>query len=342
MEQLRLLGVALGLASLSGINLYLTVFATGLSIQQHWITLAPQYQGLEALAHPAVIALAGALYFIQFFADKTPWVDSLWDSIHTVIRPIGGALLAIRVLGPTSPVFDVLVALGAGSVALVTHGLKAGTRLVANGSPEPFSNIGLSLTEDAGVLGGLALLHYNPAAALGVFATLLAAVLYFAPRIIRALRVKFWLIWKKLNAPASDEAEKPLPVDLPPDHDILFHRLNILGERIQWAVPCVSSKGLPGNLFGYLISTVESPKEIHFVAERGLATYAKTFDITGCKAAREPKFLSENLVLYRADSKLKLVFLLDRTRASLVRRLAESVSRGLAQDSPAKQELAAT
>src|SRR3712207_3304666 len=109
MEQLNLLGVALGLAALAGINLYLTVFATGLAINQHWITLAPQYQSLEILAHPLIITIAGVLYVLEFFADKIPWVDSAWDAVHTVIRPIGGALLAIRVLGHTNPTFDIVV-----------------------------------------------------------------------------------------------------------------------------------------------------------------------------------------------------------------------------------------
>ena len=90
METLQQLAVALGLAGARRINLYLTVFVTGLAINQHWIYLAPQYEQLGILANPVIIALAGALYFIQFFADKVPWVDSLWDSIHTVIRPVGG------------------------------------------------------------------------------------------------------------------------------------------------------------------------------------------------------------------------------------------------------------
>ena len=98
-----MLGVALGLAALAGINLYLTVFVTGLAINQHWITLSSQYQSLEVLAHPVVITVAGIFYLLEFFADKIPWVDSAWDAVHTVIRPIGGALLAIRVLGHTSP-----------------------------------------------------------------------------------------------------------------------------------------------------------------------------------------------------------------------------------------------
>src|SRR5215471_14975067 len=140
MERLDLLSVALGLAALAGVNLYLTVFATGLAIHFHWIALAPQYQSLEILGNPWIITVAGILYVLEFFADKIPWVDSIWDAVHTVIRPIGGAFLAFQVLGHPDPVFGVIVGLLAGGTTLVAHTAKATTRLTANTSPEPFSN----------------------------------------------------------------------------------------------------------------------------------------------------------------------------------------------------------
>src|SRR3954468_6842946 len=168
MQRLDLLSVALGLAALAGVNLYLTVFATGLAIHFHWITLAPQYQSLEVLGNSWIISIAGVLYLLEFFADKIPWVDSIWDAVHTLIRPIGGALLAIQVLGHPSPAFTVIVALLAGGTSLITHTAKSGTRLASNASPEPFSNIALSVGEDIAVVGGLALIHYNPLLALGV------------------------------------------------------------------------------------------------------------------------------------------------------------------------------
>src|SRR2546428_9931661 len=154
MEKLSLLGVALGLACLAGINLYLTVFVTGLAIHFHLITLAAAYQSLEVLGEPVIIIISGILYLLEFFADKIPWLDSAWDAVHTVIRPIGGALLAVQVLGHPSPAFTVIVTLLAGGTSLVTHTAKAATCLATNTSPEPFSNIGLSLGEDAAVPGG--------------------------------------------------------------------------------------------------------------------------------------------------------------------------------------------
>ena len=103
MQALQTLGVALGLASLAGLNLYLTVFVTGLAIQQHWVDVSMTYPELAILAHPAILVVSGVLYVLQFFADKVPWVDSLWDAVHTFIRPLGGAFLAIRVLGTPDP-----------------------------------------------------------------------------------------------------------------------------------------------------------------------------------------------------------------------------------------------
>ena len=237
-----MLGVALGLACLAGVNLYLTVFVTGLAIHQHWIVLAPAYQSLAILGDPLILWISGTLYVLEFFADKVPWVDSAWDTVHTIIRPIGGALLAIRVLGQTSPAFDVVVALVAGGASLVTHSAKASTRLVTNASPEPFSNIGLSLFEDVAVVGGLALIHFNPALALGVFVLLLSIILYFAPKIFRAVRVKLWLIWKKLNGPADREATSTLPTTLPSRYAFAFTRENLLGETVAWAVPCIATR----------------------------------------------------------------------------------------------------
>ena len=203
MERLDLLSVALGLAALAGVNLYLTVFATGLAIHFHWIVLAPRYQSLEILGNPWIIGIAGALYLLEFFADKIPWVDSIWDAVHTVIRPIGGALLAIQVLGHPSPAFTIIVALLAGGTSLIAHTAKAATRLATNTSPEPVTNIGLSLGEDAAVLGGLTLMQFNPLLALIVFLIAMGTFWYFARRILRSIKRKLGVSRKKLDEPAD-------------------------------------------------------------------------------------------------------------------------------------------
>ena len=183
MEQVKLLGVALGLASLAGINLYLTVFATGLAIHYHWIALDPAYQSLAILGHPAVIIIAGTLYFLEFLADKIPWVDTAWDAVHTVIRPIGGALARRPGPGSSESRFSpCIVALVAGGASLITHTAKSTTRLVSNASPEPVSNIALSLGEDVAVIGGLFSFITIPSSRWRSFSPGASSFFYFAPR----------------------------------------------------------------------------------------------------------------------------------------------------------------
>ena len=341
MQTLQLLGTALGLASLAGLNLYLTVFVTGLAIQQHWIDVSQSYPELAILAHPAILAISGVLYLLQFFADKVPWVDSLWDAVHTVIRPIGGAFLAIRVLGTPDPVFDVIAALLAGSVTLMTHGMKAGTRLVVNHSPEPFSNIALSVTEDVAVLGGLALIWRDPVLALIVFSLVLIAIGYFAPKLWRAVKVHAWLLWKKVTSPAADHLETELPKTLPHELDIAHFSVNLERDPIAWAVPCVSAsaRNIPGNLFGYLTATEGTAPKLAFVAKRRFRHLAEELDLATYKLAHEPKFLSENIVLYSLEKKPKYTFVFARSQRPLVKALAASLQERL-NALPAQAEVA--
>jgi hypothetical protein len=334
-EKLDLLSVALGLACLAGINLYLTVFVTGLAIHFHWISLGPQYQSLEVLGNPWIISVAGILYFLQFFADKIPWLDSAWDAVHTVIRPIGGALLAIQVLGHPSPAFTVIVALLAGSTSLVVHTAKAATRLTANTSPEPFSNIGLSLGEDAAVLGGLALVHFNPLLALFIFLLGIAAFLYFAPKILRAAQAKIWLAWRKLNGPADlTNIPVKLPEKLPTRLASVFSRENLLGETIAWAAPCISGRGrqIPANLFGSLVATTEEPHKISFVARKAGRPFARTIELEGLLVAHESKFLCENLVISPAAGRgPTYLFVFPRTDAALVEQIVRNLRQRLSE-----------
>jgi len=331
MEILQTLGMALGLASLAGLNLYLTVFVTGLAIQQHWIDISQTHPDLAVLGHPAIIAISGALYLLQFFADKVPWVDSLWDTVHTVIRPVGGAFLAIRVLGTPDPVLDVIAALLAGSVTLMVHGVKAGTRLVANHSPEPFSNIALSVTEDVTVLGGLALIRHDPTLAFFVFSAVLLAIAYFGPKLFRAVKVNAWLLWKKLTSPAADQLETELPKTLPHELEIACHSANLLGEKIVWAVPCVSgsARGIPANVFGYLLATEGDPARLAFVAKRAWRKTAQQLELATYKVAHEPKFLSENVVLYSLEKKPKFIFLFARSQRPVVKAVVASLQERL-------------
>ena len=339
MEVLQRLGIALGFATLAGIDLYLTVFATSLAIYNGWIVLSPEYQSLAILGHPAVLVVSGLLYFIEFFADKVPWLDSAWDALHTAIRPIGGAFLAVETLGRPDPVFDVIIALLAGGVTLTAHGAKAGTRLLVNGSPEPFSNIAVSVAEDVGVGAGLGVMAYSynhsPYLALIVFSVVIVALFYITPKIFRFARIKVWLLWKKLSSPATGAQASVPGRELPADEDISLNRLNPDGGEVAWAVRCLtgSSKGgLPANFSGYLVAMEGQAAKLHFVGRRGWRSLAKTLELGGWKAVHESRFLSEDLTLYHPVRETRQVFVFDRSKAPLVAKLADQMRERLAAD----------
>jgi len=185
MEMLVALGRSLGFSLTSGVNLYATVAILGLAARFDWVALPPQY---DVFASDWVIGLALVLYAVEFIADKIPWIDSVWDTIHTFIRPIGGALVAATTVGTASPTFEVIMALVGGTVAAGSHLTKASTRVAANASPEPFSNWALSFFEDVFVVGlGLLALKY-PIAALVVTILIIIAIVMAMRWIIRKLR----------------------------------------------------------------------------------------------------------------------------------------------------------
>jgi hypothetical protein len=161
------LGTAVALAVASGLSLYGTVFVAGLAIRLGWVQLGPAFASFSALSDPVVLSVAGGLFAVEFLADKVPVVDSVWDAIHTVIRPVGGALLASRALGELSPVTEVLMLLFLGGATLATHAAKATTRLAVNTSPEPVSNVLVSLTENGLVALAVWLALTHPLLALG-------------------------------------------------------------------------------------------------------------------------------------------------------------------------------
>ena len=232
-----------------------------------------------------------------------------------------------------------IVALLAGSTSLVAHTAKAATRLTANTSPEPFSNIGLSLGEDAAVLGGLALVHFNPVLALVIFLIGIAAFFYFAPKILRAMKAKIWLAWKKLNGPADRGMPVKLPIALPARLASVFSRENVLGETIAWAVPCISGRGgrIPANLSGALVATNEEPRKLVFVARKNGRPFAATIELEGSTVTREPRFLSENVVILpSAGNGPKYLFVFPRPHGALVEQIVHNLRERLSE--PAVQE----
>lgn len=174
----ELLALAAALGWASGLRLYLVVFLTGLAGWVGWLELPP---GLQVLQHPALLGASGFMLFIEFFADKIPWVDSLWDLVNSVIRVPAGAALAAGALGADSATMALMAALLGGTLAATSQAAKTSTRAAANASPEPFTNLGLSLLEDGLVVAALWLATNHPL----VFAVLLVVIVL----------AMWWITW---------------------------------------------------------------------------------------------------------------------------------------------------
>ncbi len=188
MEALQTLSLAMGTAWTSGINLYATVAVLGIAGRAEMIQLPA---GLHVLMDPLVIAVACVMYVIEFFADKVPYFDSAWDTLHTFIRIPAGAILAARSLGPTNPALELAAILAGGTVALAAHGTKATMRLAINVSPEPFTNWAASIGEDLTVLGGLWLTFNHPVVMLLLVAAFLALAIWLIPKMFRLAKRGF-------------------------------------------------------------------------------------------------------------------------------------------------------
>jgi Domain of unknown function (DUF4126) len=188
---IEILGVAGSVSLLAGWRMYLCVFATGLAMRTGWIAAPEHLQSLAVLGNNWVLGASAVGLIAEFFADKVAWLDSIWDAVHTAIRPIGGALLALAIVDASDPVWQVITLLLGGGATLMSHTAKAGTRAVVNASPEPFSNIAVSTGEDVATGGLLFLALSNPVAAVFV-AVLLAAAAVFALIMVRRVLKKLF------------------------------------------------------------------------------------------------------------------------------------------------------
>jgi hypothetical protein len=182
------LALTMGASWAIGLNLYAALLVLGLGGATGNIDLPPD---LQILADPMVLLAAGAMYAVEFFADKIPGVDTGWDALHTFVRIPAGAMLAAGAVGDVTPALELAAGIMGGSLAATSHTAKAGTRAVINTSPEPFTNWTASVGEDVMVIGGLwSALHY-PLVFLGLLLVFILLVIWMLPKIFRALRHVF-------------------------------------------------------------------------------------------------------------------------------------------------------
>lgn len=189
MSALELIALASSISLLAGWRLYLVTFATGLAMRLGWLDLPERLGALDVLANEWLIAIAAAGALVEFLADKIALVDSVWDTIHSVIRPLGGALLALAIVDAGDPAWQVATFLLGGGAAFVAHAGKAGARTLVNTSPEPFSNVAVSTAEDVATGGLLALAIAEPVAAAVIAAVLVGLSLWLVIAARRRLRM---------------------------------------------------------------------------------------------------------------------------------------------------------
>jgi len=185
------LALSMGLAWASGINLYATLFTLGYLANTGNIDLPPD---LQIVANPAVMAAAGLMYCVEFFADKMPGVDTGWDTIHTFVRIPAGAMLAAGAVGDLNPAVELAAAILGGGLAAGTHATKAGTRVLINTSPEPFSNWTASVGEDIAVIGGVWACINHPVLFLIALVLFILLMIWLLPRIWAGVKKIFRFI----------------------------------------------------------------------------------------------------------------------------------------------------
>ena len=200
MGAMEIIGIAGSVSLLAGWRLYLSIFATGFAMRLGALPLPEHLQSLDALANPWVMGAAAIAALAEFFADKVMWLDSAWDAVHTFVRPVGGALLALAIVDPSDPATQVVAFLLGGGAAFTAHAGKAGARGVVNTSPEPVSNVAVSTVEDMATAGLLYAAYEYPYVAGGIALVLLA--------------IGVWLIWMARKIVRSLFRRKP--VDTPP------------------------------------------------------------------------------------------------------------------------------
>lgn len=188
MDIVNSVAVAAGLAWASGLRLYAVLLLAGLLGRLGYVSLP---EPLTVLQHPAVIGAAGLMFLVEFFADKIPALDSVWDAIHTFIRIPAGALLAAYSLAGQDPAIMLAAGILGGTLAAGTHLTKAGSRAVINASPEPFTNVAASFTEDALVFGGLFAAFQHPWVFLVLLGVFVVLILWLLPKLWRGIRATF-------------------------------------------------------------------------------------------------------------------------------------------------------
>lgn len=230
------LALTMGASWASGINLYAVLLVLGIGGSTGNIDLPP---GLEVLTDPMVIGAAGLMYFVEFFVDKTPGVDTAWDSLHTFIRIPAGAMLAAGAVGDVSPALEIAAGIMGGTLSATSHATKAGTRALINTSPEPFTNWTASISEDLLVLAGLWTALNHPAVFLCLMLLFIIIAIWLLPKIWRLLKAIFekiagWFSGKPQPSPSANSGAAMNFGDIEiPNHSMVLPATGSVGDNTE-------------------------------------------------------------------------------------------------------------
>lgn len=210
-ELISVIALTMGVSWASGINLYAALLVLGLAGSTGNVDLPPE---LSVVENPMVIMAAGIMYFVEFFADKVPGVDTAWDTVHTFIRIPAGALLAVGAVGDVTPALELSAGLLGGSMAGASHLTKFSSRALINTSPEPFSNWAASISEDVLVLGGLWTMFNHPWLFVVAMVLFIFMVIWLLPKLWRLLKTIFVRLGQWLGMLEKTEPVSATPADV--------------------------------------------------------------------------------------------------------------------------------
>lgn len=298
METINILGSYLGIAFVCGINLYATILTIGLGTRLGLIQLFPGISGLESLANPWIILIAGILYVGEFFADKIPWFDSVWDSFHTFIRPIGAAFIATTAIGHVDPIVELTMILLCFGTAVSSHSSKASTRLKINESPEPFSNSIVSILEDIFAVVGCYLSIKHPIVVLIILIVFLAIFIWVYPKLWRMQRVMAMSVYQLLKKYFS--SEKNDYVISEKYQEFIEEKESI--EDIAIRAKCVAGKGVPKlrNSIGFILLT---DNKCYFITRKWFRFRKIEFEFNNFKSIKMLKGLLLDRIVMKSDKR---------------------------------------
>lgn len=280
MEVIHLLSSVMGIAFVSGVNLYATILTVGLGIRFDLIHIPQELDTLSFLAQPYIIIASLIMYSLEFFADKIPWVDSLWDSIHTFIRPLGAVIICVKAVGSVDPTLELTIILLCGGIAFSSHSTKASLRLAVNHSPEPVSNIFISFAEDMIAIVGTWLALSHPLVMLIFIIVFIALFSYLSPKIYRIIKIEFYAVFAilckflKIKSHISDI----VMFDSLPKKYSKSMSAELVQNENNFCILCFSGKGfkISRNCVGFLCK-IDS--QLFFLVKRRFHIIKIDFDI---------------------------------------------------------------